>query len=413
MRAIQYHFSLLRYLAIQAMNSRAPQLLVRYGIPGLACDDIKPAPLPGSDWVRLHPIYSGICGSDMTLLTAKGSPALSPFLSFPIVLGHEIVAQVSEVGKDVSHLAPGDHVLVDPFISCTMRGLDPCPNCCRGEPCLCTNVAEGSLAPGMLTGFCRDLPGGWSEEMIAHFSQLYPIPSEIPLRTAVLVEPLSVGIHAVLKLPPALQSRILITGGGTVGLCMLAALRLLGIRSHITMLVRYPFQAKMAEKFGADVVEYDWHGQGAGKAAMRETGAREYKPLIGKPVYTGGFDWVYDCAGTAQSFDQSMRVANMHGHVFLVGCTGEVKHLDLSFIWAHELDVQGSYGYARERSIDGEPHTFQVAFQLLTEQPTYPLADLITHEFPLTEWRQAIRTNLERRRSHTIKTIFVCQGADG
>ena len=60
-----------------------------------------------------------------------------------------------------------------------MRGLVPCRSCAQGEPGLCTRTAEGEISAGMLTGFCHDLPGGWSTDMIVHRSQVFPVPDGI------------------------------------------------------------------------------------------------------------------------------------------------------------------------------------------------------------------------------------------
>ena len=82
---------------------------------------------------------------------------------------------VEEAGSALEEWA-GARVVVDPIISCFVRGLDPCPACLDGLPALCRHAADGSLSPGMLIGYCRDLPGAWSEAMLAHASQLHRVP---------------------------------------------------------------------------------------------------------------------------------------------------------------------------------------------------------------------------------------------
>lgn len=403
-RGLRYRLSIPNYLAVRTMDRWTPGMMASGRIPGLDYVHAKPAALPDSDWLRLRPLFCGICGSDMALLTGKSSPALSPFTSFPVILGHEILAEVSETGDGVQGLSVGDRVVVDPYISCEMRELVPCQPCSTGQRCLCTHTAEGSLSPGMLIGFCHDLPGGWSEDMIVHRSQVYPVPAEIPDDVAILVEPLSIGMHAVLRHPPEKGAHVLIMGGGTVGMAVLAALRLLDLECHVTMLAKYPFQAEMATKLGADAIQHR-----AGTAAVEITKAKAYKPIKGKPVYAGGFDWVYDCVGSRRSVDESMRVAGPDAKVMLVGCAGEVSRLDLSFVWAKELHITGSYGYSTEGTIEGQPHTFELVLRLLTERPDYPLADLVTHRFPLHAWREAMGVSLKRGRNGAIKTIFDCR----
>ena len=406
MQGLRYRFSIPNYLAARA-DQRLGARRVRSGrIPGLEEVRIAPPELPGADWLRVRPRLSGICGSDLALLLGKSSPALSPFSSFPAVLGHEVVADVVETGAEAVEVAAGDRVVVDPVIACAMRRLEPCPSCARGEPGLCTQSAEGALAPGMLIGFCRDLPGGWGEEMVVHRSQAHAVPAVLSDEAAVLVEPLSVALHAVLKHPPDPGCRVLIVGAGTIGLLVLAALRLLDRDVDVTILVRHPVQATMAEKLGADRVS----SGDAGQAAVDVAGARRYRPIAGRPVYAGGFDWVYDCVGSARSLDEGLRVAGPRGNVVLVGCAGVVPRLDCTFVWARELRVTGSYVYGREASLPDAPHTFRLALGLLAERPDHPLPELVTHRFPLRRWREAMATSLRRGRSGVIKAAFDYRG---
>ena len=96
MRALEYKFSLPNYLAVRAADRLPLPMLERGTIPGLR--EIAPGqkPLPGPEWLRIAPILSGICGSDMSTILNRSSPALMPFISFPLTPGHEIVGRVTE-----------------------------------------------------------------------------------------------------------------------------------------------------------------------------------------------------------------------------------------------------------------------------------------------------------------------------
>lgn len=406
MRALQYTFSIPNFLAVRAADRLPLKILESGKIPGLAEKDLPPMTLPASDWVRVRPRLAGICGSDISTLTNRSSPALMPFVSFPAVLGHEVVGEVVEVGSTVETARAGDRVVIDPVLSCAIRGLAPCDSCARGQPGLCTNAAEGKIAPAMLIGFCRDLPGGWSQEMVVHQSQVYRVPELLSDETAVLVEPFSVAVHAALKALPPPEAKVLIIGGGSIGLLTLAALRLLGVKAEITILVRHAVQERMATTFGADRVV---RGGSAGDAAIERANAKKYQPLKGKHVYAGGFDWVYDCVGSKRSVDESLRVAAPGGHVVMVGCAGEVPKLDLTFVWSAELQVTGCYVYGQEHACDGSPHTFDVALRLLEENPSFPLAEMVTHRIPLSRWREALQISLARGQHAAIKVVFDCQ----
>ncbi|CAN5687321.1 zinc-binding dehydrogenase [soil metagenome] len=404
--ALQYTFSIPNYLKVRA-SDRLPRTPLKSGnVPGLDLVQMRPLELPGGDWVRLKPRFTGICGSDISMLTNRSGPVLSPFVSFPLVPGHEVVAEVIEAGPDARGLVDGQRVIVNPVISCEMRGLVPCASCQAGEPGLCTRSAEGELSAGMLTGFCRDLPGGWSHEMIAHRSQVIEIPEGVSDHAAAMIEPFSVAVHAVLRNPPDPADNVLIIGSGTIGLLVLAAMRSLGHTCAITVLARHPLQVSTAERFGATNVI---RGGKAGDAAVQIAGARSYQPIRGRAVYAGGFDMVFDCVGSNRSVDDSLRVAGPRGRVVMVGCAAEMSKLDLSFVWARELSISGSYVYGKEASLEGSPHTFDVAIKLLLNNPQIDLESMVTHVFPLSEWRKAMEVSLSRGKHAALKVLFDCR----
>jgi threonine dehydrogenase-like Zn-dependent dehydrogenase len=409
MKALRYDFSIPNYVATLAVGKLPGGLLERGRIPGLSLVDAAPRPLPGPEWLRARPLLSGICGSDISLLVGKSGPALSPFTSFPAVLGHEVLAEVVETGPGVTGLRPGQRFVLNPTISCDMRGLPACPACAADTPGLCTNAAEGSIAPGLMTGFCRDLPGGWSEDLILHRDQVVPIPDDIADETAVLLEPFAVAVHAALRNPPPPEARVLLIGAGTIGLLTLAALRMIGVTADITVLARHPVQERLATAFGATRV---LTRGSADQAAVDHAGARRYKPIKGGPTMAGGFDWIYDCVGSQRSVMDSMRVAGPRGEIVLVGCAGEIAHLDLTFVWSRELTITGCYIYGPESSYVGSPNTFDVAIDLIRQRRDIRLSDLVTHRFPLTRWQDAIGATLARGSHGAVKVVFDCRDAD-
>ena len=336
MRALEYKFSLPNYVAVRTADRLPLGMIGRGSIPGLR--EIAPAskPLPGPNWVRIAPTLTGICGSDISTLLNRSSAALVPFSSFPMVPGHEIVGRVREVGDQVRDLTVDQRVVVMPVISCQIRGLEPCDSCARGESGTCTNTTEGDFSAGMLIGYCRDLAGGWSQEMVAHRSQIYALPDGIPDRVAVLIEPFSVAVHAVLRDPPPDDAKVLIIGSGTIGLLVLAAMRLLGKKCDVTLLARRKQQAELAEKFGATRV---LQRKSAGDAAIEVTGARKHRLIKGGHVYAGGFDWVFDCRVSQVSGREPARGGSAWArrHGWLRG--RDVEHRSDICLVARDFDV--------------------------------------------------------------------------
>jgi L-iditol 2-dehydrogenase len=390
--------------ALHLFGRRLPALTGSW-MPWLGLSSYPVPALPGPDWVRVRPLLAGICGSDTSLLTGRASPILSPFASFPAILGHEVVAVVEEVGDSVA-VRPGDRVVIDPIISCYVRGLEPCQACRDGLPALCRHAADGSLSPGMLIGYCRDLPGGWSDSMLAHASQLHSVPDPVSDEAAVLVEPLACALHAVLSAPPLEGEKALVVGGGTIGLGVVMALRWMHPEADVTAVVRHPFQAELATRLGASRVVMDRGPRGPQRAAVEVAGARGHRPIVGDEVFTGGFELVFDCVGSRASVDASLRVVAARGRLVLLGTAGELAHLDLTLAWARELRVIGSYVYGRESSLPGAPHTFDVLMERLAEADAPLVGELVTHRFGLDRWREAIGVATGRGRHQSVKVVF-------
>jgi threonine dehydrogenase-like Zn-dependent dehydrogenase len=396
--------SALNYRALRAFGTLVPRWTGGW-MPWLGMSSYALPALPGPEWVRLTPLLSGICGSDLSMLTGRASAILSPFSSFPAILGHEVVAVVAEAGP-AAGVEAGQRVVLDPVISCAVRGLDPCVACRAGTPALCRRATEGTLAPGMLIGFCRDLPGGWSEGMLAHATQLHPVPAGLSDETAALAEPLACGLHAVLARPPADGERALVIGGGAIGLGTLAALRMIAPATETTIVVRHPVQAELATRLGAQHVVVDRGGDGAHRAAVEHAGAGEHRALAGGPTLTGGFELVYECVGNAASLDAAQRVTAARGALALIGSVSIVKGLDLTLAWARELRITGNYVYGREASLPGQPHTIAHLLRLLASDGAPDVTGLVTHRFRLDDWRAAIHTAMGHGPAASVKVVF-------
>ncbi|WP_038057497.1 zinc-dependent alcohol dehydrogenase [Thermus amyloliquefaciens] len=352
MKALLYTPSLPRFFAARALGKRFPK--------GLLPLRLAEVPLPEREgFLRVRVRLSGVCGSDLALLHGKSPPSISPFFSFPAVLGHEILGEVE-----------GSLVAVNPLLACADRGLAPCPACQRGEEGLCQNVAEGALAPGML-GYNRDLPGGWGEWILARPERLYPIPEGVPEGRAVLAEPLAVVLRGLGKLHPW-PEEILVLGMGTLGLLAVRLLRALGFSGKVHAVAKYPDQAERALAFGADRV------YGSAKEALEDR-ARRYRYLLFEG-YRGGYEAVVEASGSGAGFRQALTLAQEGGRVLLLGAPG-LEWADLSPFWFKEVALSGSYTYTREE--------FAQAVALLPELGG--LERLVAGAFPLEAWREALK----------------------
>jgi threonine dehydrogenase-like Zn-dependent dehydrogenase len=383
-------------------------------LSGVALTDVAEPALPAADWVRLEVLKAGICGTDMGTLTFKASPAMEPFGSFPAVLGHEIVARVVEVGAAVRSVEPGQRVAVDPMISCRMRGFPgerQCPSCFAGLHCTCERMGEEGelelggrpLQPGATVGFHADLPGGWGERLVAHESQLFPVDDSVDDRAAVLIEPIAVGMHAVLRTRPWGEGPVLVIGSGPIALGTIWSLRAAGFEGEIVAQIKRGHEADLARSFGASQVVSP--GDQA-RQALVDTGARAYMPIVGDEVYAGGgFPLIFDGVGSGQTVKQSLRFASPRGRIAMLGCAAEIRKLDLTFVWAREVTVRGFVGYGREDWEGGAAHTFRIAHDLLV-QSGVPVEDMVTHVYPLDQYKNALSTAANRRKTGSIKVLL-------
>ena len=257
----------------------------------------------------------------------------------------------------------------------------------------------------MLIGFCRDLPGGWSQEMIAHQSQVYAIPDEIPDRIAVLIEPFSVAIHAVLRDPPPDDAKVLIIGSGTIGLLVLAALRLLGKKCDVTVLARHP-AGRAGREIRCDPRPPPEIGRrcGAGSDRRPPLQADQGRPHLRRRIRLGLRLRRLEEVGRREPASRRSAWSRGHGRL----CVRNAEPGPLLPL------VTGAYGdwllclRARE-VIAGRAAQLQVAIDLLAKCPDFGLDQMVTHTIPLSDWRNGFQTVLDRKGSGAIKVVYDCQ----
>jgi threonine dehydrogenase-like Zn-dependent dehydrogenase len=406
-RALLYRKSIPRYLLVRGLGRRFPGVATGILAP-LALAEVAEPPLPAPDWVRVRPRLCGICGSDLATIRAAGSPYFSALTSFPFVLGHEVVGDVVETGPRVTRVARGDRVVLAPILACAVRGVEPpCAACRRGQPGNCESVTRGPLAAGIQTGFCRDTGGGMTNgSFVAHEAQLHRVPESIADEAAVLIEPWSCALHAVLRAGVPESGTVIVLGAGTMGLLTIAALSALsaaGARARILAVARYPHQAALARALGAD--EVLGGGADLDQAVATATGARIQKAEIGKPVLLGGADVTFDCVGSAATIDDALRYTRARGTMVLVGMPAIPRGVDWTSIWYKELTVYGAYTQAVEEVAGERIGTLALALRLMVEHGAR-LAPLVTGRFPLAEYRRAFAEAIQAGRRGAVKTVF-------
>ena len=401
MHAIRFHYRPVRYLWTRFAAARRPALAL--GATGcVAFDDIERPALPGPEWVRVRTALSGICGSDLAAITASDSFTLEPFGAYPFTFGHENVGVIEEAGSAAGSFTAGQRVIVNPMLACRQRGLTPaCAACARGEYGLCRRTRDGIVGTGPMIGYCPAVGGGWSRYFVAHHTQLHDA-SGLADDVAVLTDPFASALRPVLLHPPRTDDDVLVIGAGSIGVLTVKALRLAGWRGDINVLGRYDFQLEQAEQAGAtrgfrsrDEV-YQWAGGLPGAVA--------YRPTLAPRFVEGGPALVYDTVGSAGSIADALALTREGGRIVLVGAAAKVA-VDWTRIWYRQLSVAGVFAYGNAPAGHGERDIYDVAIELMRNDGLAELK-LVTHTYPLEEYRAALTAALDKNGYRSIKVVF-------
>ena len=396
--ALEYQRSPARYMAARSVTSTA----LGSRLTGMVAGNVaplrlmnRPAPdLPGPGWTRVAPRLSGVCGSDLSLLAGQSSPYLSPVTSMPFVPGHEVVGETLD---DLPGLARGSRIVLDPVLACEPRGAKTCRSCASGRQSRCDHVTIGRLSAGLQTGFCSDTGGGWSRQLVAHHSQLHPVPDAMSDERAVLVEPLACAVHSVRRVDIPSGASVVIVGAGTVGLLTLLALRESSPAVPIHMVAKHRHQQERALALGATAVHPP---KRATRALRRSTLARMHVPERGSEFLLGGVEVAFECTGGASGLDTALRLVRAGGTVVVSGMPS--GHVDLTPLWYRELSLVGAYASDAGGPNGGRPD-FAKAIELAASGP---LEDWVEPAYPLRRWREAIGHAVEAGRLGSVKIAF-------
>ncbi len=399
MRAIYVDKVLPKMLLVKTLGQAWPGVTWS-PLSSTSVTDLPMPELPGDRWLRVHNHQCGICASDLSFLYVHVDPSVGP-AALPgnqrFYLGHEVVSTVEVAGHGVTRFKPGDRVVMDTrFLgqTCLSQEIEPlCRHCAVGDYGLCLN-ASANRGP-------RGVGGGWGDGYTAHESEVYPVPDDITDDQAMLIEPMAVGLHAVMRRPPADGDHVLIVGCGTIGLLTLQAARAVAPGCRITALARYPHQAEAARRFGAnDVISRASYAEMA-----RLTGARYYSAPMNKGMLLGGFDKIYDCVGTAQTLEDSLRWAAGGGAVVMVGIDLARLKIDLNPIWYQEVDLVGSSVHGFDAWQGRRRHTYDWVIDLL-RAGKLTVDGVITHRFRFEQYREAVATTQDKKTARPIKVAF-------
>lgn len=385
MKTVYFDKDIPRILMTKAAAKCGKPLLFT-GINAVKFRELPDPPLPAPDWLRVRNTACGVCGTDVSFFkaTAGTNSAFEPIPgSSRTFLGHENVGIVTEAGPAVTKFKVGDRVMMREYMSCCdNKGIDPpCPNCAAGRYTLCSNYGEPS--PLKL----KDTGAGWGDTFIASERQLAKADDALTDDQAVLVEPAAVGIHAVLVDPPKEHEKILVLGCGVIGLAIVQALRIARPSCEIWASVRSKMKQETALRLGA---QHILSGEIYEASAKATGGSRVYTGMNRNRMFFGGFDRVYDCLGGNWANHTAVRLLAPRGTLVKVGHHMNAVTYDETPVWWQELHIVGVDSHGMEEWEGEKLYTFDLA-QRWIKEGKYITDGLITHRFPLAQYRDALR----------------------
>jgi len=316
-----------------------------------------PMPEPKDNEVLVKIKHVGICGADLEFY--KDGAIGSWVLDFPHVLGHEPAGVVAGFGKDVKGLKEGDAVSIEPGKTC-----GNCEYCNAGLYNLCDNIQFMSVL---------GVPGSFADYVVWPQNRVFKLPEGVSTLEGALVEPLSVGFHAVNQSGAKFGDSAVVLGAGCIGLCTMLALRARGI-TEVYMSDLAKVRMDKAKQLGAKQV-FD-----ASKVNLTEK--------INELTNGKGVNQVFECTGVSKSVNQGVDLLAKGGNLTLIGLFGESDiPVNLNAVICKEASFKSNFRYR---------HIYPTAIKALAAG-LVPLKDIVSHKFKLEELDMALKFNTDHK----------------
>ncbi len=404
MPALVFEFSLPRLAVSKLIGYVSPRGHWRRGGP-VGLKQVPVPALPAEDWVLIKTAYCGICGSDMMELTLAGAAdnPLRSLLSFPQIMGHEVVGTVESIGPGAGRVKAGERVAVSPWLSCAPRGIRPmCARCRAGDYTHCRNFTRGALPAGMHLGATTGF-GGFAPYVAVHESQCFALPDGVSFEAAALADPFAVAFHSCLALDPVPESTVLVYGLGVIGLATVMCLKNVFKVRRVLAVGRHDFQKELASRLGVERVF-----QSSGAALIEEVaehlGAELYTPYQGPKWTMDGVDGIIDTIGSAASLEAGMRFLRTRGRLVFTGVSAPARCENTPHYFK-ELEIVGSNAFAMEQFEGRRAHAFEFYLDFLKEKRLDP-GFLVTHKFRLERYCDAFDALISKSGSAAVKAVF-------
>lgn len=318
-------------------------------------------PVPGPGQVRIRVERIGVCGSDMHVFHGK-----HPFVTYPLVQGHEYAGVIEAIGEGVQDVAEGCKVTATPQEVCGR-----CPPCRRGQYNACEDLkVRGFQAPGA----AQDL-------FVTEADKLVRLPDSFTPEQGAFVEPVAVAAHSTGRAGDLAGKNVVVAGAGTIGNVVAQACRSRGAAKVLITDVS-DFRLNVAKEVGIDAT------CNVANEPLAEAAAREFGP--------DGFDVAMEVSGVEPSLTSLVASIGKGGTLMIVGVFGDKPQVDMSVVCEHELDVKGSMMYRHE---DWEQAVEWIAAGAVKTEP------LVSKHFPFERYLDAYGF-IEREGERSMKVMI-------
>ncbi len=313
--------------------------------PGLWLEDV-PKPTPGVNDVLIKVDRTGICGTDLHIY--KWDNWARKTIPVPMVVGHEFVGEIVEVGTNVSDFFPGEIVSGEGHVVCGR-----CRNCLAGRRHLCAHTK----------GIGVNRPGAFAEYLVLPMTNVWHHDPSIDRDVASIFDPFGNAVHTALSFP-VLGEDVLITGAGPIGIMAAAVVRHAGAR-HVVITDVNPYRLELAQKMNVTLA-----------LDVRTTSIADAQKQLGMME---GFDVGLEMSGNPQAFRDMLANMCHGGKIAMLGIPESEISIDWNTVVFNMLTIKGIYG--REMY-----ETWYKMTQLVLGG--FPLGKVLSHQLPIDDFQK-------------------------
>ncbi|MEV0136543.1 alcohol dehydrogenase catalytic domain-containing protein [Dactylosporangium sp. NPDC050688] len=272
----------------------------------------RPEVEPGPGELSIAVAYTGICGTDLHIYHGD----MDGRVGAEAVIGHEMSGRVAKLGAGVTGWSVGQPVTVMPTRSCGR-----CAACRRGLSHICHSMQFLGI----------DSPGAMQSLWNVPADLVLPLPEELPLEHAALIEPTAVAVHDVRRANVGIDDHVVVVGGGPVGLLIAVVAHHRGAR--VVLVEPDGFRRQVAAELGVEAVD---------------PAASDVVAMMNERTMNAGADIAFEVSGSAAGVATAVDVLTTRGRLVMVAIHPQPRPVNLHRFFWRELELFGARLYQRE-----------------------------------------------------------------